>query len=107
MGDVARPDLRGRGLARLAGAAGLVRRLPGAARPPRRRRASAGLFAAVEGVTGDTASAFEILDRADDWAGFEAAVDDFDSPSQNVVYADVDGNIGYAISGPSAGAVER
>ena len=52
-----------------------------------------------EGVTGDTASAFEILDRADDWSGFEAAVDDFDSPSQNVVYADVDGNIGYALSG--------
>ena len=52
-----------------------------------------------EGVTGDTASAFEILDRADDWSGFEAAVDAFDSPSQNVVYADVDGNIGYALSG--------
>ena len=29
----------------------------------------------------------------------EAAVDAFDTPSQNIVYADVDGNIGYALSG--------
>jgi penicillin G amidase len=52
-----------------------------------------------EGITGDTASAFEMLDRAEDWSGFEAAVDAFDTPSQNIVYADVDGNIGYALSG--------
>ena len=52
-----------------------------------------------EGITGDTASAFEMLDRAEDWSGFEAAVDGFDTPSQNIVYADVDGNIGYALSG--------
>jgi penicillin amidase len=52
-----------------------------------------------EGLTGDTASAFEMLDRAEDWSGFEAAVDVFDTPSQNIVYADVDGNIGYALNG--------
>ena len=40
-----------------------------------------------------------MLDRAEDWAGFQAAVDAFDSPSQNIVYADVDGNIGYALNG--------
>jgi penicillin amidase len=52
-----------------------------------------------EGLTGDIASAFELLDRAADWSGFEAAVDVFGTPSQNIVYADVDGNIGYALSG--------
>ena len=52
-----------------------------------------------EGLTGDIASAFELLDRAEDWSGFEAAADVFDTPSQNIVYADVDGNIGYALNG--------
>lgn len=51
------------------------------------------------GVDGDTASSFELLNRATDWATFVAAIDRFDTPSQNVVYADVDGNIGYALNG--------
>lgn len=51
------------------------------------------------GLDGDTASSFERLNRAEDWATFVAAVDTFDTPSQNIVYADVDGNIGYALSG--------
>jgi penicillin amidase len=51
------------------------------------------------GLGGDTASSFELLNRAQDWASFLAAVDTFDTPSQNIVYADVDGNIGYALSG--------
>jgi penicillin amidase len=50
-------------------------------------------------VDGDTASSFELLNRALDWPTFIAAIDRFDSPSQNVVYADVDGNIGYAMNG--------
>ncbi len=33
--------------------------------------------------------------RARDWSGFVAAVRDFHSPQQNIVYADVDGNIGF------------
>jgi len=52
-----------------------------------------------EGVDGDTAAAFEQLNRATDWTTFVAAVDRFDAPSQNTVYADVAGNIGYALSG--------
>ena len=36
-----------------------------------------------------------LLDRAIDWQTFTAAIDRFDTPSQNTVYADVDGNIGY------------
>jgi penicillin amidase len=51
------------------------------------------------GLDGDTASSFERLNRAHDWASFVTAIDTFDTPSQNVVYADVDGNIGYALSG--------
>lgn len=51
------------------------------------------------GLDGDTASSFERLNRAGDWATFVAAIDTFDTPSQNIVYADVDGNIGYALSG--------
>jgi penicillin amidase len=39
------------------------------------------------------------VDRAQDWDGFLAAVSGFRSPEQNWVYADVDGNIGYAASG--------
>ncbi|HTQ44339.1 MAG TPA: penicillin acylase family protein [Polyangiaceae bacterium] len=37
--------------------------------------------------------------RARDWAGFLAAVKDFQTPQQNIVYADVDGNIGYVAAG--------
>ena len=48
---------------------------------------------------GDLAGAFEALNRAGDWASFIAAVERFAAPSQNFVYADVDGNIGYAMSG--------
>jgi penicillin amidase len=50
-------------------------------------------------VTGETAGAFEALNRAADWTSFLAAVERFSAPSQNIVYADVDGNIGYAMSG--------
>ena len=51
------------------------------------------------GLDGDTASSFERLNRADGWDSFVAAIDTFDTPSQNIVYADVDGNIGYALNG--------
>ncbi|MCC7123982.1 MAG: penicillin acylase family protein [Acidobacteria bacterium] len=69
---------------------------PGAAEAPGQASAYALRWA---GVDGDTAAAFELLNRATDWATFTAAIDRFDTPSQNVVYADVDGNIGYALSG--------
>lgn len=39
------------------------------------------------------------LQRAHDWASFRTALGAFDSPSMNAVYADVEGHIGYALSG--------
>ena len=39
------------------------------------------------------------LQRATDWKSFKEAFAPFDAPSQNVVYADVDGHIGYLLSG--------
>jgi penicillin amidase len=39
------------------------------------------------------------LQRAGDWKSFKEAFTTFDAPSQNVVYADVDGHIGYLLSG--------
>jgi penicillin amidase len=48
---------------------------------------------------GEMAGAFEALNRAGNWSDFTAAVERFASPSQNFVYADVEGNIGYAMSG--------
>jgi penicillin amidase len=48
---------------------------------------------------GDMATAFEAINRASDWSSFTAAVASFAAPSANIVYADVDGNVGYAMSG--------
>ncbi len=48
---------------------------------------------------GDLASSFEAINRASNWETFTNAVNAFAVPSQNIVYADVDGNIGYAMSG--------
>ena len=39
------------------------------------------------------------IDRAQNWQEFTRAVSRFPGPGQNVVYADVDGNIGYHASG--------
>jgi penicillin amidase len=39
------------------------------------------------------------LDRATNWRGFRAAVQDFWGPGQNFVYADKAGNIGYQATG--------
>jgi penicillin amidase len=48
---------------------------------------------------GRTADAIFALDRATDWDGFRAAAAQFEVPAQNLVYADVDGNIGYQAPG--------
>ena len=37
--------------------------------------------------------------RAREWEGFLAAARDFQSPQQNIVYADVEGNIGFVAAG--------
>jgi len=39
------------------------------------------------------------IDSAQNWNEFRAAFSKFDAPGQNVVYADVDGNIGYQATG--------
>ncbi|HZR66490.1 MAG TPA: penicillin acylase family protein [Terriglobales bacterium] len=39
------------------------------------------------------------IDSAQSWKQFREALSEFDAPSQNVVYADVDGNIGYQTTG--------
>ncbi|WP_354682219.1 penicillin acylase family protein [Cupriavidus necator] len=39
------------------------------------------------------------MNEAHDWASFTAALRDFHSPQQNIVYADVDGNIGFYAPG--------
>jgi penicillin amidase len=39
------------------------------------------------------------LNRAQNWDEFRTALRDLDVPSQNIVYADVDGNIGYQVPG--------
>ncbi|PSB02012.1 penicillin acylase family protein [Merismopedia glauca] len=41
----------------------------------------------------------EELDKANNWQEFRAAATKFDVPAQNLVYADVDGNIGYQMPG--------
>jgi penicillin amidase len=48
---------------------------------------------------GRTADALIALNRARNWEDFRAAAALFDVPAQNLVYADVDGNIGYQAPG--------
>jgi Protein related to penicillin acylase len=48
---------------------------------------------------GHTAEAIFTLDAATDWNGFRAAAKRFDVPSQNLLYADTNGNIGYQAPG--------
>jgi penicillin amidase len=64
-------------------------------RPPEEQRA----YSLRWDATGDLAAAFEAMNRATDWSTFTAAVGAMAAPSMNIVYADVDGNIGYAMSG--------
>ena len=42
---------------------------------------------------------FPKIDRAQNWQEFSEALRDFTGPTQNFVYADVDGNIGYYAAG--------
>ncbi|BAY92402.1 penicillin amidase [Tolypothrix sp. PCC 7601] len=43
--------------------------------------------------------AIPLINRAQNWQEFRQAVENFDVPAQNFVYADVDGNIGYQMPG--------
>ena len=49
--------------------------------------------------SGDLFRAVVLLNLAADWEGFRQALSYWDVPSQNFVYADVDGNIGYQSPG--------
>ena len=46
-----------------------------------------------------TVQAATKIARAGDWVGFLAAVRDFHTPQQSMVYADIDGNIGFVAAG--------
>ncbi|HJW84857.1 MAG TPA: penicillin acylase family protein, partial [Anaerolineae bacterium] len=46
-----------------------------------------------------TLDAFLMIDKAQNWDEFRAALSVYGTPSQNFVYADVDGNIGYQVPG--------
>ncbi|RAY10632.1 penicillin acylase family protein [Actinomadura craniellae] len=48
---------------------------------------------------GRTADAIVKLNTARDWTSFREAAKSFEVPAQNLVYADVDGNIGYQAPG--------
>ena len=48
---------------------------------------------------GTTPQAIFAMNRAQDWNAFRAAASLFDVPAQNLIYADVDGNIGYQAPG--------
>ncbi|WP_419819279.1 penicillin acylase family protein [Glaciibacter flavus] len=48
---------------------------------------------------GRTASAIFAIDRSTNWDQFRAAASLFEVPSQNLLYSDVDGNIGYQAPG--------
>jgi penicillin amidase len=48
---------------------------------------------------GTSMDAVFAMDRATDWDGFREAAALFDVPSQNLVYADTDDNIGYTLPG--------
>jgi penicillin G amidase len=66
------------------------------------RRAGNGLAVALRWTAlepGHTADAIGPLDTARNWTEFRAAAAQFDVPAQNLVYADVDGDIGYQAPG--------
>ena len=48
---------------------------------------------------GRTMESFYLLNKAQTWQEFVAALKLFDAPSENFVYADVEGNIGYYLNG--------
>ena len=52
----------------------------------------------VAGEVSHEARAIMNINRASDWAEFRRALRDFSAPSQNFLYADIRGNIGYILS---------
>jgi penicillin amidase len=64
-------------------------------RPPEEQKA----YSIRWDVSGDLAASFEAINRSVDWASFTAGVGAMAARSMNIVYADVDGNGGVAMSG--------
>nr|WP_308805694.1 penicillin acylase family protein [Acrocarpospora corrugata] len=75
--------------------------IPGAARnlgeAPEVEHAVALRWTALD--PGQTANSVFLLNKAENWEQFRAAAALFEAPSQNLIYADVDGNIGYQAPG--------
>lgn len=65
---------------------------------PRTREALALRWTALDPSPALTRSVLR-LNRARDWGEFRAALEDWDVPPQNFVYADVDGHFGYTLAG--------
>jgi penicillin amidase len=66
------------------------------------RRAGNGLAVALRWTAlepGRTADAIVLLNTARNWQEFRTAAKSFEVPAQNLIYADVDGNIGYQAPG--------
>ena len=72
---------------------------PAGRRPPARGNGYAVSIAWTALQPGTTADAIFEFDRATGWRQFRAAAADFEVPSQNLVYADRAGNIGYQAPG--------
>lgn len=72
---------------------------PAAPDAPSRQRGYAVALRWTALEPGGTANAIAALNQATDWDSFRAAAAQFEVPSQNLVYADVDGNIGYQAPG--------
>jgi penicillin amidase len=47
----------------------------------------------------NNADLFYTINRARNWKEFKASLETFTAPTQNIVYADVDGHIGYHVAG--------
>ena len=47
----------------------------------------------------NNAESLTVMNRARNWKEFNAALESFTAPTQNIVYADVDGHIGYHAAG--------
>jgi penicillin amidase len=72
---------------------------PAGRRPPDRGNGYAVAISWTALTPSDTADAIFEIDRATNWRQFRAGAKDFAVPSQNMVYADRAGNIGYQAPG--------
>jgi penicillin G amidase len=72
---------------------------PAGDQPPPRDNGYAVAISWTALTPSNTADAIFEIDKSSDWREFRAAAEDFAVPSQNMVYADREGNIGYQAPG--------